>query len=94
MYISNCPTGEPRHRAWVYTSKLDTFPPKLAGGGNPQTPTFQKARTQKLQLFESLEPRSSPLSFTLSAEAPLASKSRHPTRAGTQRRPLRVPLAG
>ena len=33
IYISNCPTGEPRHRAWVYTSKLDAFPPKLAGGG-------------------------------------------------------------
>ena len=33
IYISNFPVGEPRHRAWAYTSKLDAFPPKLAGGG-------------------------------------------------------------
>ena len=67
VYISNCLTASPAtvlglgggdtYRAVV--EELDTSPPKLAGGGNPQTPTFQKARTQKLQLFESPEPRNS-----------------------------------
>ena len=34
FYVSNCLAGQPRHRAWVYTSKQDAFPPKFAGGGS------------------------------------------------------------
>ena len=66
--------GGDTYRAVV--EELDTSPPKLAGGGNPQTPTFQKAKTQKLQLFESPEPRKK-LSFTLSAAPIKSERERH-----------------